>query len=326
MDKINKNENPENIFRISDEIYQSIVENSNEGIVIGDFNGKIVFANQRWYDLIGYPKKEVLGKIGLDFMDKEQKKLVLNTRQEIKRGESISKEFKFIKKDGAVLWTLCNSTKLYDNQGKCLGILAMHTDITERKKEDEELKISQKLAGIGRWSLDIVNNKLTWSSGIYELFGLDPNKFNATYEAFLNSVHPDDRNFVNKAYKNSLKDRKPYDITHRLVGPNGKVLYVREICETIYNKEGKPIISKGIVQNITKIKEAEEEIKSLSRFPFENPNPVLRINSDGLVIYANPASKQILEDIKGKLGMVIPEFIKTPLFEAILTNKTMHDN
>jgi PAS domain-containing protein len=75
------------------------------------------------------------------------------------------------------------------------------------------------------------------------------------------------------------------------------------------------------ILDITERKKAEKEIKSLSRFPSENPNPVLRIDSEGVVVYANPASLEIFNDIKDKSGMVIPEFIKDPLFKAILSNK-----
>jgi two-component system, chemotaxis family, CheB/CheR fusion protein len=75
--------------------------------------------------------------------------------------------------------------------------------------------------------------------------------------------------------------------------------------------------------DITKRKKSEEEVISLSRFPSENPNPVLRINIKGVIIYANLASEKIFEDIKGKPGMVIPEFIRSPLYESIISDKKM---
>ena len=106
---------------------------------------------------------------------------------------------------------------------------------------------------------------LTWSDEIYRIFEIDPEKFGATYDAFLDAIHPDDRELVNKAYTESLNSRKPYNITHRLLMKDGRVKYVNEICETSYGEDGKPLRSFGIVHDITELKQMEEKINELNR-------------------------------------------------------------
>jgi len=191
----------------------------------------------------------------------------------------------------------------------------------ELKESEKELRKSHEIAGLGIWNLDIANNILSWSPGIYKLFGLDSDKFDATYETFLNSVHPSDRDIVNQAYTNSIKEKKPYDIIHRIVRPDGEILHVREVCETTYNEEGEPLTSTGIIQDVTKVKKFEEEIENLSRFPSENPYPVLRINKEGVVIYANDASKSFLTNSNLKVGEQVPESIRKFVFDAIKSKK-----
>ena len=115
---------------------------------------------------------------------------------------------------------------------------------------EEQLKEAQKLARIGHWHLDIINNKLEWSDEIYRIFGLMPQEFGATYEAFLQMVHPDDRAEVDNVYKTSLGTKKPYSITHRLKLKNGEVKYVKEKCDTDFDEDGRPISSIGTVQEI----------------------------------------------------------------------------
>jgi PAS domain S-box-containing protein len=137
----------------------------------------------------------------------------------------------------------------------------------ERKRSEKALLESearlneaQRIAQIGSWELDIQKNILKWSDEIYRMFDIDPKQFGASYEAFLNSIHPEDREFVNKAYAESLETRKPYNIEHRLLMRDGSIKYVQERCKTFYDNNGKPIRSIGTVQDITDRKKFEEKI------------------------------------------------------------------
>ena len=131
----------------------------------------------------------------------------------------------------------------------------------EKSEENEEvLKEAQRIGHLGNWSLDLQNNSLKWSDEIFRMFDLKPQEFEATYEAFLNNIHPDDRKKVNDAYTNSLETKLPYEIEHRLLLKTGKLKYVKEKCYTVFNKSGKPLFSYGIVIDITKEKLAEHEL------------------------------------------------------------------
>ncbi|MES9885853.1 MAG: ATP-binding protein [Candidatus Sedimenticola sp. 6PFRAG1] len=123
---------------------------------------------------------------------------------------------------------------------------------------EQRLKESQRIAQLGQWELDIVNNKLYWSDEIFRIFEIDPDKFEASYDAFLNGIHPDDREIVNQAYSDSLVNKTPYEIVHRLLMPDGRIKYVREQCRTEYD-DGQAIYSIGTVLDITGLKEREEE-------------------------------------------------------------------
>jgi len=104
---------------------------------------------------------------------------------------------------------------------------------------------------VGSWELDLRTGELTWSDEIFHLFEIDKSQFGATYEAFLDAIHPDDRDSVNQAYTHSLEIRTPYEITHRLRMSDGRIKWVNERCETIFDADGKPLRSMGTVQDIT---------------------------------------------------------------------------
>ena len=88
-------------------------------------------------------------------------------------------------------------------------------------ENERRLAEAQKMAHIGSWDWDIVTDKMHWSDEMYRIFGLNPQKFGATYDAFLNYVHPDDRDYVNNAIKAAFKG-KPFDIDHRIISANGE--------------------------------------------------------------------------------------------------------
>lgn len=140
-------------------------------------------------------------------------------------------------------------------------------DITEREKMEKALKRNQKslaeaqrVAHLGNWNWDITTNELYWSDEIYRIFGLKPQEFGATYDAFLNLVHPDDRGLVKTSVNEALNNKKPYSIDHRIVLPDGKERIVHEHAEAFFNKSGKAIRMIGTVQDITERKQAEEKL------------------------------------------------------------------
>lgn len=144
----------------------------------------------------------------------------------------------------------------------------LEVELTERKlaeallKEGEaRLKEAQQIAHLGHWDLDLEKNLLYWSDEVYRLFGLEPQEFSATYEAFLEHVHPDDRDFVNSAYSESVNNRKGYDIEHRILLKSAEVRYVNERCITEYDETGKALRSLGTVLDITERKRAEEALQ-----------------------------------------------------------------
>jgi PAS domain S-box-containing protein len=145
----------------------------------------------------------------------------------------------------------------------------------------ERLKRAQEIAHLGSWELDLVNNVLSWSDEVYRIFGLKPQEFGATYEAFLEAVHPDDRAAVDAAYAGSLREgRDSYEIEHRVVrNSSGEVRIVQEKCEHFRDESGRIVRSVGMVHDITARKLAEEMIQRHLEELRQNNEELTRFNS-----------------------------------------------
>ncbi len=177
-------------------------------------------------------------------------------------------EYRIIMPDGTSKYVISNGVVHRLANGTPEYLSGTLQDITEQKKasdvlrqSEENLKRGEQLAHIGTWNFDVLSNKLGWSDGVYRIFGLKPQEINSSYKVFLERVHPDDREFVNNAYLDSIKNKKPYDIEHRIILQSGRVRIVREICDTLYDDNGNPIHSTGTVQDITEKKLVEQELQ-----------------------------------------------------------------
>jgi PAS domain S-box-containing protein len=131
----------------------------------------------------------------------------------------------------------------------------------ELLKSEARLAEAQRVAHLGNWDWNIQTNQLYWSDEIYHIFGLSALQFSATYDAFLDSVHPEDRESVKKAVNEALYEKKPFSIDHRIVLPDGSVRTVQELAEVMFNESGKPVRMLGIVLDITDRKKAEDDLK-----------------------------------------------------------------
>jgi|GEM_PF-4967028 len=160
----------------------------------------------------------------------------------------------------------------------------LEASITERRQAEEELKEgearlkrSQAMAHLGSWELDVINDVLSWSDEVYRIFGLQPQEFKATYGAFLEAVHPEDRKTVDEAYSSSLREGKDtYEIEHRIIRrSDGEVRIVHEKCEHVRDQSGRIIRSLGMVHDITEHKQASERITNQNAL-LEGVNSILQ--------------------------------------------------
>jgi PAS domain S-box-containing protein len=133
----------------------------------------------------------------------------------------------------------------------------------ESKQTESRLKKAEQIAKIGHWDLDLTLDTLYWSDEIYRIFEIDPEEFEATYEAFLKMVHPDDKKLVDKTFTESLKNKTGYDIVHRLLLKDGLIKYVHEKGQSVYDDNQNPLRSTGTVQEITKRKLAEHNFSGI---------------------------------------------------------------
>ena len=137
------------------------------------------------------------------------------------------------------------------------------TEQSLRKSEERET-LAQQAAKMGTWAWDIRTGGLDWSKQIYPLFGVSPDNFDATYEAFLQCIPPEDRAEVEASVHAAVYEGKTYDIEHPVRCPDGTLRWMSERANVFKDESGNPIRMVGVVQDITERKQALEKTKILS--------------------------------------------------------------
>ena len=137
----------------SDERYRRIVETADEGIIGFDANQCITYANQITVDFFGYELEETVGASLYDLLLPEDIGAYKKRMEQRARGERERYEQRFVRKDGEMVWGLVSATPILAEDGHYLGSFAMITDITERKKTEEALNLTQ--FSVDRASIDI---------------------------------------------------------------------------------------------------------------------------------------------------------------------------
>ena len=128
------------------------------------------------------------------------------------------------------------------------------------------LSEAQRIASLGNWDWNTVTNELWWSDEVYRLFRKERPAFGGTYQAFLECVHPDDRDVVNNAVESALRGDEPYAIDHRILRDDGSERIVHERAEVTFDDSNVAIRMAGTVHDITERKLAEEDVRHQAMF------------------------------------------------------------
>jgi len=128
------------------------------------------------------------------------------------------------------------------------------------KASRDRLALATQTAGLGVWDWDVRNDLLVWDDGMFRIYGLDPAKFTRAYEAWVRSVHPDDRPQADAAIQSTLQGGKDFDETFRIVRPAGDVRLIRTCSRSLRDADGTVLRLVGINEDVTERHAKDDEL------------------------------------------------------------------
>jgi len=166
-------------LRASEDRFRNIVNTAMEGIWLIDQDAMTTFVNRRMAEILGYGIAEMTGRELWSFMDAEARGDAERNFERRRQGVSENHEFRFRRKDGSEVWTLLATSPVYGDHGQFIGALALATDITQRRQDEQRLRrlhaeterilssLSAILVGIDR-----AGRVVRWNDTAAQIFGL----------------------------------------------------------------------------------------------------------------------------------------------------------
>lgn len=152
--------------------------------------------------------------------------------------------------------------------GEVRGFVVLVTDITERKRIEEEVERSrarlaeaEHVARMGSWEWDIASGEIVWSDGLYQIYGIRREDFDPRYRPGGSPyVHPDDRERIDAELRRVVETCGQLDLEYRIVRPDGRVRRLHSRAEVIADQDGRPMRMTGTAQDVTEVRATAEAL------------------------------------------------------------------
>ncbi len=268
-----------------------VVEQTPASVVVTDTQGKIEYVNPAFERVTGYAMEEVIGqnpsilKSGITPTELYQSMWLTISKGEVWRGEICNR-----KKNGELFWELGTVSPVRNNDGVITNYISIKEDITERKKNEDELQryrqqleelveartyelrkeidehkrtesllrekeqsldLALRIGKLGGWEYDFQTSEIIWADEVYRIFGVNPADTRLNYQKVLGMVHPDDQAFVQNTLDQAIASHQPFNIDHRIVSFDGQQRVINLTGVPIRNDLGVPTKMIGTVQDIT---------------------------------------------------------------------------
>jgi PAS domain S-box-containing protein len=259
-------------LRESEARYRRIVDTASEGIWVLGPDFLTTFANDSMAEMLGYSAGEMIGTAVTDFMFGEDAPDHLAKMENRKNGISERYERRLRRKSGEILWTIASARPIFDAENCFRGSFAMFTDITERKRAEEDIgrlnerfALATSAARLGVWDWDLEKDELVWDDRMYALYGNSRERRAGVSADWLQGVHPDDRARAEEMATLARRGEREYETEFRVAWPDGSVHYLKAYGQVVRDADGRPLRMIGVAFDVTERKLADEEIRTLNR-------------------------------------------------------------
>ncbi len=285
-----------------EELLADVFHNSSQPIVVAYPGGKLKNVNAAYCKLTGYDKNELLRSVCWTSTltpEKWRKFESVQLAEAERSGKPARYEKEYIRKDGSLVPVELMVYPVFDESGKVSLYYASITDITERKRAEEELRKSENRYKI---LLDAITNyvytvkfengkpvKTVHSPRCIGVTGYSPGEYEADKSLWINMVHEEDRHLVKEQASNVFANNNAEPLEHRIIQKNGSIRWVRSTLVSHYDKSGNIISYDGIIEDITKRKEVEEILRE-KEYTIESATSATgTADLDGNMTYINPS-------------------------------------
>ena len=293
---------------------KALIENAPDAITLLGADGLLKYLSPSTQQILGYAPEEQVGSNPAELTHPDDLPALLKLLSDLSQTPEVvvTTQYRFRHKNGSWRWLESTITNLLTDPS-VQAIVFNFRDITERKQADETLQKSEKrFRALVENSLEEISlvdsdGTLTYESPTSRRpLGYPPNSF--VGHNLFDLFHPDERAAAVQLLEQVVKH--PGSVKEALFRLRHQDGSWRWMEGTLTNLLDEPAVQSIVInyRDITARKQAEQEILNLSKFPSDNPHPIMRLSWDGILLYANPASSMLLDGWGCAVGETVPQF------------------
>jgi len=258
-------------LRVREEFFRLISENVSDLIAVVDRDGRRLYNNASYQDLLGDPEAAHGTNSFAEVHPEDRERIQRVFQETLATGVGQRAEYRFVLASGDVRFVESQGNVIKDSSGKVSKVVLVSRDITERRQTEKALHESEQrskrlLASITDYIYTVtVENgrsvKTTHGAGSVALTGYTPAEYGADSQLWFRIVHKDDRESVLAHVKKILRGITPAPLEHRLIHKNGSIRWIRNTSVPRKDDQGRVAAYDGLISDITERKQAEERLK-----------------------------------------------------------------
>ena len=279
----------ENALRENEQRLRATFSQAAVGIAVAGLDGRFLELNRKFSDILGYSPSELEQQTFIALTHPDD---LAQTQANVRRllaGEIADyvQEKRYIRKDGALVWSLTSVTLLKDADGRPRRFIGVIEDITARKHAEQavlegtqHLQLALSAGQMGDWTWDAATDRVFLGSHATEIFGLSPEQ-PITWTEIRRLLQPADAEAARIAVEQALAGRADYNIEYRVNRPRGGQRWIAASGRGVYAKDGSVLGMTGVVQDISGRKRVEEALRDETRILelLNKPEPPSRQSS-----------------------------------------------
>jgi PAS domain S-box-containing protein len=282
-----------------------LLDLAHDAVIVRDpAESRVTFWTREAQAIYGYSREEALGRVTHELLATVFPESRQAVDDALAREGRWGGELRHTRKDGGVIVFSSRQALQRGSDGRAIAIIELNSDITERKRAEEELahiaallERTEEISKTGGWEYDVATGELTWTDEVYRIYGVERTSDPTEVTQAIAAYDPESAPIIDAAFKRLVAEGVPYDLELGLIRADGQQVWVRTIGRAVIDG-GRVVRVGGNISDVTERKRVEEELRASDQLFHsgfdDSPTGMALTGLDGRLVEVNAAFARML--------------------------------